>query len=450
MEITAQLIQSLQRAIKERDEASILEVIGDMHPIDIAGIFENISALEAKYLYTLMDEEKAADVITELDEDVREKFMAQLSSREIAEQFVENLDSDDAADLLSEFPVARQKEILSEIEDPEMASDIVDLLQYDEDTAGGLMAKEMVVIQVDWDRKQVIEEIRRQAIEIENFYTVYVVDEHHKLLGVLPLKKLLIEPESVRVEDIYLDKVIFVDVQTSKEEVAHAMSKFDLVALPVVDQLGRLVGRITIDDVIDVIQEEAEKDYQLASGLTEDVESDDSVWVLTRARTPWLLVGLLGGIIGANVIAQYEGQIRIHPEMAYFIPLVAAMGGNAGVQSSAIVVQGLASGRSLRQDALLKKFFKEMAVGLLNGVICALAIWGYNFFFTGDQVLAFTVGTAMLTVIVSASVLGTFIPLTLNRFKIDPALATGPFITTLNDITGMFIYFFIGRLLYGG
>lgn len=448
IQITGQFLQQLQRHIREKDETAILELIGDMHPVDLATVFESISSLEAKYLYTLMDEEKAAEVITELDEDVREKFMAQLSSREIAEQFVENLDSDDAADLLSEFPADRQKEILSEIEDPEIASDIVDLLQYDEDSAGGLMAKEMVVIQVDWNRNQVMEEIRRQALEVENFYTVYVVDHYRKLLGVLPLKKLLTEPESVKIEDIYLDKVIFVDVNTPKEEVARAMRKFDLVALPVVDQLGRLVGRITIDDVVDVIHEQAEKDYQLASGLTEDVESDDRIWILTRARMPWLLVGLMGGIIGANIISRFEHQIQIHPEMAYFIPLIAAMGGNAGVQSSAIVVQGLASGNTIRKEALLKKFLKELAVGLLNGIVCALGIWIYNYFFSDSTALPLIVSTAMLTVIVTASVLGTFIPLTLNRFGLDPALATGPFITTMNDITGMFIYFFIGRLLY--
>jgi magnesium transporter len=447
VEVTGQFIQQLQRFIKAKNEEKILELIADMHPTDLAIVFEQISPKEALELFTFIDQEKAADVITELDEEAREKFLAQLSSKEIAARFVENLDSDDAADILSEFSKEKQREILSEIEDPDVASDIVDLLQYDENTAGGLMAKELIKVQVNWSREKIIEELRLQAAEIENVYAVYVVDEHDKLLGILPLKKLLVEPESVPIEDIYLDKIVYAEVNSPIAEVAQQMKKYDLVALPVVDALGRLVGRITIDDAVDVIQDEADRDYQLLSGLSEDVEADDSIWILSRARIPWLLVGLLGGIVGANIISQYEEQIMIHPEMAYFIPLIAAMGGNAGVQSSAIVVQGLAN-RSFRNGAFITKLGKELTVGLMNGLVCAVCIFAYNYFFGGNIQLAFTVGIAMLTVIMSASVLGTFIPLSLNKIKIDPALATGPFITTMNDITGMFIYFLIGRLMY--
>jgi len=447
VEINHQFIQTLQRSIRQQDEEQILELTADMHSTDLAVLFEAISPQEALYLHTFIPESKAAEVITELDEEVREKFLAQLSAKQIAAQFVENLDSDDAADILSEFSEERQREILSEIEDPDVASDIVDLLQYDESTAGGLMAKELVKIEVHWSREKVIQEIRRQAMELENIYAVYVVDSHYRLLGILPLKKLLVEPESVPIEDIYIDKIVYAVVSDPISDVAQKMKKYDLVALPVVDPLGRLVGRITIDDAVDVIQEEADRDYQLMSGLTEDVESDDSVWLLTRARIPWLLVGLVGGIVGANIISQYEDQIKIHPEMAYFIPLIAAMGGNAGVQSSAIVVQGLAN-RSLRSGAFLQKLGKELAVGMLNGIICAAVIFAYNIIFSSNPQLAVTVGSAMLTVIMSASVLGTFIPLSLNKIKVDPALATGPFITTMNDITGMFIYFMIGRIMY--
>lgn len=446
--ITREFIERLQDLISSRNETQILELIGDLHPVDIAEIFGEISPVDSKYLYTLLDEEKAAEVVAFLDEDVREKFLEQLTSKEIAESFVENLDSDDAADIIGELSEERQREVLSEINDIEVASDIVDLLKYDEDTAGGLMAKELVKVNVNWSRDQVIDEIRKQAHEVENVYSVYVVNNEEKLLGILPLKKLLVEPESVGIEDMYIDKIQVADVNMRAEEVASIMKKYDLVVLPVIDEIGRLVGRITIDDVVDVIQEEAEKDYQLMSGLSGNIESDDNIWQLTRGRMPWLLVGLVGGIVGSRVISTYEEQIQVHPEMAYFIPLIAAMGGNAGVQSSAIIVQGLAN-NSLKKSDAIYKFFKELSVGLLNGLVCAAVILSYNLLFGNSLELAITVGTAMITVIVVASILGTFIPLTLNRFNIDPALATGPFITTMNDITGMFIYFLIGRLMYG-
>jgi magnesium transporter len=445
--ITSELIDKLQDRIRAKDESLILELIGELHPTDIAEIFDEISVDEAKYLYTLIDEEKAAEVIAWMDEDSREKFLAQLSSKEIAEQFVENLDSDDAADILAELPEERQREIISEIQDKEIADDVSDLLKYEEDTAGGLMAKELVRINVNWSRERVIQEVREQAFDIDNVYTVYVVDDEEKLLGILALKKLLIEPDTTLIEDMYNDKIQFVDVNVSKEQVAELMKKYDLVVMPVVDGIGRLVGRITIDDVVDVIQEEADKDFQLMSGLTEQVESDDKIWVLTRARMPWLVVGLLGGLVGARVISSYEDQLQIHPEMAFFTTLIAAMGGNAGVQSSAIIVQGLAN-NTLRKGETWSKFSKEISVAFLNGIVLAAIVFAYGIFME-ELPLAITISTALMTVIIVASMLGTFIPLTLNRFKVDPALATGPFITTLNDITGIFIYFMIGRLMYG-
>lgn len=445
--ITSELIDKLQDGIRAKDEALILELIGELHPTDIAEIFDEISVEEARYLYTLIDEEKAAEVVAWMEEDSREKFLAQLSSKEIAEQFVENLDSDDAADILAELTEERQREVISEIQDKEIADDVTDLLKYEEDTAGGLMAKELVKINVNWGREKVIQEVRLQAHDIENVYTVYVVNDDDKLLGILSLKRLLIEPETTSIEDMYNDKIQFVDVNAPKEQVLELMKKYDLVVMPVTDGIKRLVGRITIDDVVDVMQEEADKDFQLMSGLTEQVESDDKIWVLTRARMPWLVVGLLGGLVGARVISSYEDQLHIHPEMAFFTTLIAAMGGNAGVQSSAIIVQGLAN-NTLRKGETWTKFTKEISVAFLNGIVLAAIVFAYGIFME-ELPLAITISTALMTVIIVASVLGTFIPLTLNRFKVDPALATGPFITTLNDITGIFIYFMIGRLMYG-
>lgn len=445
--ITNELIEKLQDGIRAKNDALILEFIGELHPTDIAEIFDEISVEEAKYLYTLIDEEKAAEVIAWMDEDSREKFLAQLSSKEIAEQFVENLDSDDAADILSELSEERQREVISEIQDKEMADDVTDLLKYEEDTAGGLMAKELVRINVNWTREQVIREVREQAHDIDNIYATYVVDDNNKLLGIISLKKLLIEPETTPIADMYNSKIQFVDVNTNKEQVAELMQKYDLVVIPVVDGMGRLMGRITIDDAVDVITEEADKDFQLMSGLTGQVESDDKIWVLTRARMPWLVVGLLGGLVGARVISSYEHELRIYPEMAFFTTLIAAMAGSAGIQSSAIIVQGLAN-NTMRKGDTWKKLFKEISIAFLNGIVLSAIVFAYGIF-TVSLPLAITISSALMIVIIVASVLGTFIPLTLHRFKVDPALATGPFITTLNDVIGIFIYFMIGRLMYG-
>ncbi|MGD1845842.1 MAG: magnesium transporter, partial [Salibacteraceae bacterium] len=353
----------------------------------------------------------------------------------------------DAADMIGELPDEKQDEVISMLEDLEQASDIVDLLNYEEGTAGALMAKELIAVQEDWNVLTCAKEMRRQGEDIDFVYTVYVVDSAEKLIGTLSVKKLLITPTQVKVRSLYKPSVISVQTSTPQEEVANIMEKYDLVVLPVVDQLGRLVGRITIDDVVDVIKEEADKDYQMASGITQDVESTDSIWVLSRARLPWLLIGLAGGIFGARVIGVYEQDIQLHPEMAYFIPLIAAMGGNVGVQSSAIIVQGLAN-NTLGLEGMFSKLAKEFGVALLNGLVCSILILGYNLLFSDSLNLSLTVSIALLSVIIVAGLFGTFVPLALDRYKIDPALATGPFITTMNDILGLFIYFWIGRLMY--
>ena len=309
------------------------------------------------------------------------------------------------------------------------------------------MAKELVKVKVDWDVATCITEIRAQAEEVENMYTVYVVDENDVLQGRISLKKLILAPDNTKIKELYNDEVIIVKVDFEREDVAQIMDKYDLVVIPVIDEIGRLLGRITIDDVVDVMREEAEKDYQMASGISENVESSDNAWMLTRARLPWLLIGLFGGILGAQVIEAYEGQIKIHPEMAFFIPLIAAMAGNVGVQSSAIVVQGLAN-NSLGLDSLWKKLFKELLVGLINGVVLAGLIFAYNYFFTDDITLGIIVSTSLFVVIVFAAIFGTLVPLMLDKYKIDPALATGPFITTVNDVFGLFLYLYIGYLMY--
>lgn len=444
--LTKEFLEEIKFLVESRDAGHLKEVLAEHHPTDLAELIDQLNREQAAFILTSLDEEVSADVVTFLDEQTREKFMQVLSAKEIAE-VIDNLDSDDAADIISELPEEKQREVLSEIEDYEQAKDIADLLNYDEETAGGLMAKELVKVNLNSTLMQCVREIRKQAEEIDDLFAVYVVDDRDVLLGILPIKNLLLAPSHAKLDDIIMkDELVSVNVNEKAEKVAEIMRKYDLVVLPVVDGLGRLVGRITIDDVVDVMQEEAEKDYQLASGISEDVDSDDKIWILSRARLPWMIIGLLGGIVGSRVISLYEGQLQLHPEMAYFMTLIAAMGGNAGVQSSAIVVQSLASGNITGN--LLPRLTKEFGVALIGGVVCATILLGYSLFFTDSYALSMTISISLISVIVLASILGTSIPLLLNRFKIDPALATGPFITTSNDIIGLFVYFGIGHLLY--
>lgn len=444
-ELTTDILDSLKEAIEQKNQSFLKEQLHDLYAQDIAIIINQLNIEEAAYIYEILDDDIAPDVLLELDDDTREKLLATFSTKEIAEQ-LDNMDSDDAADVISELPENIQDEVLSHIEDIEQASDIAELINYDEGTAGSLMAKELVSVYAFETVTQCIEEIRKQTDNVDVMYAVYVVDQNERLIGMLSLKKLIISHPLARVEEIYEPDIQYVRTNTTSEEVAEFMQKYDLVVLPVVDQLGRLMGRITIDDVVDVIKETADENIQRMSGISDDVDTNDKLWVLSKARIPWLLVGMCGGIVGSRIIGSYEEQIKIHPEMAYFIPLIGAMGGNVGVQSSAIIVQGLAN-NTLLGDKIAPKLIKELGVGLINGVICSSIIWMYAFLIE-DWKLAATVSIALLTVILCASFLGTFVPLTMNRFKINPALATGPFVTTLNDIIGITIYFLTGRLLY--
>lgn len=444
-ELTTNFIDQLRDDISARNDAIIKAQLNELYPADIAHIINQLNIAEASYLYELTDDDIAADVLLELDEETRENLLATFSTKEIAEQ-LDNMDSDDAADVINELPQEIQDEVLSQIEDIEQAGDIAELLNYEEGTAGSLMAKELVSVYAFESVNACIDEIRRQAEDVEVMYAVYVVDQNEKLIGMLSLKKLIVSHPLAKVSEIYEADVQYVKTSTTSEEVAEIMQKYDLVVLPVVDQLGRLVGRITIDDVVDVIRETADENIQRMSGISDDVDSNDKLWRLSRARIPWLLVGMCGGIIGSRIISTYETQLQMHPEMAFFIPLIGAMGGNVGVQSSAIIVQGLAN-NSVISDKIAPKLFKELGVGMINGFICSTIICLYSLVIE-DWKLATTVSVALFTVILCASFLGTFVPLTLNRFKINPALATGPFVTTLNDIIGISIYFLVGRILY--
>ena len=445
-ELNTDVLNHIRHAIELGQEQHIRQMLAEWYPADIAEVIRQLNDTEALIVFKAISSETASEVLLELDEERREILLSSLSTKQIAQQ-LDNMDSDDAADVISELPENIQTEVLSQIEDITQASDIAELITYQEGTAGSLMAKELVRVYTSDHVSQCIHQIREQDENVDVMYAVYVVDEVGRLRGMLSLKRLIIAHPMARVEELFEPDIISVNVLATSEEVAGIMQKYDLVVLPVIDTLGRLVGRITIDDVVDVIRESADEQVQRLSGLSDDVDPNDRFWRNSRARIPWLLVGMCGGIIGSRIIGAYETQIRIHPEMAYFIPLIGAMGGNVGVQSSAIIVQGLAN-RSIISNTIIPRLLKELGVGVLNGLICAVLIWSYAFIIQ-DWQLAATVSMSLFTVILCASVLGTFVPLTLNRFKINPALATGPFVTTLNDIIGITIYFLVGRLLYG-
>ena len=443
-ELTIDFIGELNERIENKDQKSIITMIKDCHPADIAEILDELEFENACFLFELLEDNIAADVLVELEDDLREELLKIHSPKEIAEEFVDNMDSDDAADIISELPENKKQEVLSHLEDQDLASDIVDLLNYDEDTAGGLMAKELIKVNSNWSVMRCVKEMRRQAEDVELVYTIYVVDDNNVLLGTLSLKRLLLTDSKAIISNIMKEDIIKVSATMNQEEVANTMNKYDLIVLPVVNDLNQLIGRITADDVMDIMKEEAEKDYQMASGISEDVESSDTVWEITRARLPWLLIGMIGGLFGAKVIGIFD--IEKNYQMAFFIPLIAAMGGNVGVQSAAIVVQSLAGGTNTLGN-ISQRLIKELGVALVNGIICSSIILLAAYLLGYSLLLSITVSIALLSVIIFAALFGTFIPLTLDKYKIDPALATGPFITTINDVLGLFIYFLIGQLI---
>jgi len=446
-DITRDYLQALGEDIAERRDDDLRARFEELHPADIAEVFDRLEDEQVHYLWKLIDVEDRGDVLIELEEDVRETLLASLTNEEIAEEVLENIDSDDAADVVGELSEERAEKVIAQL-DTENREDLLTLLRHPEGTAGALMGTELIRVELDWTVTQAVREMRRQAEEVGTVHSVYVVNSAGQLLGRLSLKRLLLEASSTRstIGDLFReDDTRTVKVDDPDELVVQVMKKYDLVALPVVDDHNRLLGRITIDDVVDLMEEEAEKDYQLASGLSDEVESDDSLWEMTRARLPWLLIGLFGGLAGAYVIGAFD--IERFPSMALFIPLIAAMGGNVGVQSAAIVVQGLAGGRTPADARLAPRLLKELSVALLNGAICAMVILGASLVLGYGWNLSATVSLALIAVIVFAALFGTFVPLTLDRFKIDPALATGPFITTANDIIGLIIYFGIGVLM---
>ena len=445
--ISKELIQELEQLIQSKNDVKLELLLNDMHHADIAEILDELEFDEATYIFKVLDSEKTAEILLELEDDLRENILSRLSPKEIAEE-LDELETNDAADIIAELSQDIKAEVISELQDVEHAKDIVELLRYDEDTAGGIMHKELVKVNENWNVLTCVKEMRIQAENISRVQSIYVVDDDGRLKGRLSLKDLLTTSTRTAISDVYIRKLNFVNVDTEDVEVARIMQKYDLEAIPVVDELGRLVGRITIDDIVDVIKDEADKDYQLAAGISQDVEADDSIMELTKARLPWLVLALLGGFITVRVLGLFEGAMLEHGKLFFFTPLIAAMAGNVGVQSSAIIVQGLAN--NTLSGSLFNRLVKEISLSLLNGLILASILFlGSHFLLNVEVIIGVIVTIALVSVIIIASLIGTFIPLLLDKFGIDPALATGPFITTSNDICGILIYFSIAKLVLG-
>ncbi len=446
------ITENLQKYIAQKNNARIVQLLDGLHAADLAEILDELDFEQALYVIRLLDSDITADIIAELDDDLKEKILESLSAKEIAEE-VEELETDDAADIIAELPEDKKVEVISHIDDKEHAKDIVELLRYDEDTAGGLMGKEFIKVNENWNVLRAVADMRKQAEEMEKVHTIYVVDDEDHLKGRLSLKKLLTTSTKTPIKDVYNNNIHFVNVNDSADEVARIMQKYDLFVIPVVDEIGRLVGQITIDDVVDYIKEEAEKDYQMAAGISEDVEADDSVFQLMKARLPWLIVALIGGFASVIVLSGFGNAMNQYGTLFFFTPLIAATAGNVGVQSSAIVVQGLANGTLT--GSVWKRLIKEVSLSLMNGIILAIILLLIGKFLLGhiltgfDLKMAITVAISLVSVIIMASLIGTFIPLFLHKRGIDPAVATGPFITTSNDIFGIYIFFTIAKLILG-
>jgi len=443
-EVTDILLEKIKTHISNEADSVLLELFEDVHHADVAEILDEVNWDEAVYLVRLLDSETTSEALMELDDDVRERLLDSLTPKEIAEE-IEEMDTDDAVDAIAELDEEIQEAVIEQIEDEEHKADIREMLQYDEDSAGGLMAKELIKVKETWTVAGCVREMRRQAEEVTRVHSIYVVTKEDVLIGRLSLKDLLTSDTKTKISEVYIPKVDSVHVHDDGEDVAKVMQKYDLEAIPVVDDDNKLLGRITIDDIVDFIRDEAKEDYQLAAGITQEVEADDSIIELTRARLPWLFLGLIGGVGAATIMGGFEDILKRYALLFFYTPLIAAMAGNVGVQSSAIIVQGLANDDV--KGSISNRLLKEMLLAALNGLILGIVLFGFTAVWYGDLKAAMAISISLFVVIIMAGIIGTFIPLFLDKRGIDPAIATGPFITTSNDIFGILIYFWIAKLI---
>ena len=447
-ELSKEIIHEISQLISSKNNKDIKKIVDEIHHADLAEIINELEFEQRIYLIKLIDSDKTSDVLTELDEDVRDKILETLSVKEIAGE-IKELDSDDAVDILSDLTDEKQEKVISFIKDESKTENIRELLNYEEDTAGGLMAKELISVSENWSVLKCLREIRKQAKDITRVHSIYVLNRKKVLIGRLSLKDLITSPSKSKIQEIYIPKVDYVYVNDSADEVAKLMSKYDLEAIPVVNNKIELLGRITIDDIVDFIKDEAEEDYRLAAGIYNEVEADDSIFELTKARLPWLILGLFGGLGSVFILESFESIMATKELRALFFytPLIAAMAGNVGVQSSAIVVQGLAN--DVIKGSLISRLLKEIGLTLINGLILSLILVVFGLIIKQPFDMSIAISSSMILVIIVAALIGTSVPIILNKFGIDPAIATGPFITTGNDVIGILLFFYVAKIILG-
>lgn len=435
--LSEELISLVKALIREKNQASLKKLIDAMRAADVADLIEHLGQDERLCIFELLKPEGAGEVLLEMEPPVQERILGGLDDRAIME-IIQKLDSDDAADLVGDLPEERARAIIETVGE-DVSQELRKLLPYPEDSAGGIMALEYVAVNAESTIQEAIERIREKREEVENVYYVFVVDEHQRLAGVVSLKSLLLEPPSRRVKEIMNPEIVSAYVYTDQEEVAHLVKKYDLVSIPVVDEHHRLVGRITHDDIIDVIEEEVDEDIALMAGVINQEIAEDSPFKISRARLPWLIVGLLGGILAAVVINQFEASIEKVVALSFFFPVIMAMGGNTGTQAATVAVRGLATG-DISVMNIGRRIWVELKVALVNGVVCGVLLSLIVGVWLSSPVLGAVVGVALIIIILTSGLVGASVPLMLKKLDIDPALATGPFVTTSNDIISLFIY----------
>jgi|TARA_R110000868_G_scaffold29390_2_gene109245 magnesium transporter len=445
-ELSKEYLEALRENIESENVAFIQESMLDINKADVAAILDELDMMEALFVLRALDPDFSADILNELDEDPQYKVIKAMPPEELA-TLIDHMDSDDAVDILNQLVVNDREAVISHLAVKEKSLYIIELLRYDEDSAGGLMAKEIIKANLNWTVVQTIDEIRRQAENVEKIFSIYVVDNKEQLLGRVALKKLILASSNTKVADLYEENIISVPTYMEGEEVAEIMRKYDLEAVPVVNVKNKLVGRITVDDILDLIRDQAEEDIQAMTGFSDDVEESDSVYRLSRARLPWLLIGMVGGLLGAGFIGFFEEGLNAVTALAFFIPLITATGGNVGIQSSTLIVQSLAN-RSVFEDSLTKRLLKVFLVAVLNGLVLALFVMGTVVFLYDKEVkFGLVVSIALFSVVLLASFMGTLTPIILDKLGINPAMASGPFITTANDLMGLAVYFMVATLL---
>jgi len=437
-----EIIENIRFFITEHNEINLKNMLVDTHPADIADIIVNLEEEESEYIFSLLPAEQASEVLAYLPDYSRAQIIEELEDERLAE-LVDEMDSDDATDLVSELPEEKAQKVL-EVIDFQDSREVKELLRHEEDTAGGIMAMELIGVNENSTVDEAIEQVRKRAEEVEEVYYIFVVNDQQKLVGIVSIKKLILSSGKTRISAIMERDVISVTTDMDQEEVARIVKKYDLVAVPVVDEQGRLVGRITVDDVMDVVDDEASEDIHRLAGITEEVEiHETSTLKISRVRLPWLLFAFFGEIGSAAVMSYFEASLKQILTAAFFIPIIMAMGGNAGIQSSTIMVRGLALGDIGLLHAK-KQIFKEFKVSIINGLICGLLLFLIIglLFSKLEHPFRFSavIGIAMFFIIINATIVGAIIPLFLKRINVDPAIATGPFITTSNDIIGLLIY----------